>query len=52
MTQWLVEEAAFFALELEEARMAREATEEAREEQRLLDRHAELTALRDAQRGR
>lgn len=52
MTQWLIEEAAFVALELEDARLRREATEEHQDEQRLLQRHAELVALRDAQRGR
>lgn len=51
MTQWLIEEAAFVALELDDARLQREASEEHQAEQQLLARHAELTAMREASRG-
>lgn len=50
VTQWLIEEAAFVALEVEDARHQREATQEHQAEQHLLARHAELTAMRDAQK--
>ena len=50
MTQWLIEEAAFVALELDDARIRREASEEHQAEQHLLSRHAEMTKLRDAQK--
>ena len=51
MTQWLIEEAAFLALELDEMRVREEASEEAQAEKQLLERHAELIAMREAQRG-
>ena len=51
MTQWLIEEAVFVALEVDDARLRREASEEHRAEQQLLDRHAELTRMKEAQRG-
>ncbi len=50
VTQWLVEEAAYVALELDDARLRREASEEHQDEQQLLARHAEMMKLRDAQR--
>lgn len=51
MTQWLIEEAAFIALEIDEARLQREASEEHQAEALLLERHAELTQRADAIRG-
>lgn len=50
MTQHLIEEAAFIAADLDDARIQREASEEYQAEQHLLDRHAELVKLRDALR--
>jgi hypothetical protein len=50
VTQWLIEEAAYLALELEDSRLRREASEEHQAEQQLLDRHAEMQALRDQMR--
>lgn len=48
MTQWLIEEASFAALEAQEAKWLRENDPEEAEAKRLLARHAELTAMRDA----
>jgi hypothetical protein len=43
VTQWLIEEAAFYALDVEEL----QSTPEQREADELMRRHGELTALRD-----
>ena len=50
MTQWLIEEAAFVALDLDDARLRHEVSEEHQAEQNLLDRHAELVKMREAAR--
>lgn len=49
MTQWLVEEAAFTALEVWLSRP--DLVEERREAERLQARHAELVRLREEMRG-
>jgi hypothetical protein len=47
VTQWLIEEAAFLALDVQEAQERSGAAEERREAARLMERHAELTALKE-----
>jgi hypothetical protein len=53
VTQYLIEEAVLWRPRIDEANAIREAERDT-EEQRLLDRHAELTAMRERmqQRGR
>lgn len=51
MTQYLIEEAAMFALDAHDARMEREAMENDSEQERLAARREELVAMAQRARG-